>query len=101
MNPIIGDLHRKNMSAILRAMADKSQAHVAQLIGVSEATLSRMKDTDIEKLAALLAACDLVAVPRTHISTSPERMRALEVLAREALDASTGGVVDSGWGSLK
>lgn len=85
---------RRNRAAILRAMSAMTQARVADSMGISEATLSRMKDSindkpsDIDRLALLLAACGLVAQPTTNRSITAERLAALHVLAREALDAA-------------
>lgn len=76
------------MTSILKAMASVGQSKVAELIGVSPTTVSRLKDDDLERLAAILAACNLVAHPRSFKSVDPDRLRALTVLAREALDQS-------------
>lgn len=82
-------LTRRNHTTILRAMALVSQKRVAELVGVSDTTISRLKDDDLERLAAILAACNLVAQPNSFKSVDPDRLRALTILAREALDRET------------
>lgn len=82
----LASLRHRNHTAILRAFGHVSQAHVAECLGVSEATVSRMKDGELEKFAGLLAACNLVVVPQSFKTIDPERLRALEVLARHSLD---------------
>ena len=94
LDPSIVEGMRKNRSAILRAMQQRKQTVVASLLGVDDATLCRWKDgvggkpSDIDRLAALLAACGLIAQPTSNKSISAERLAALHVLAREALDAA-------------
>ena len=96
ISPLIADLHRKNLSAVLKSMSAISQVRIAEMMGVSEATVSRMKDDGgLEKFVALLSACQLVAQPRTYKSISPDRLRALEILARDSLDAP------SEWGQIE
>ncbi len=92
MEACIRSLHHKNLTAILNALADKSQSKVAGLIGVSETNVSRYK-SELDQLAALLAACDLAVVPTSFKVVPPDRLKALEILALEALHnvASAGG----------
>ena len=96
VSPLIVDLQKRNMSTILKAMAHVSQAKVAELIGVSGTTISRMKEDDLERLASILAACNLVAMPRSFKSVDPDRLRALTILAKDALERESS---DSGWES--
>lgn len=79
-------LARRNLSAILKAMSAIGQVRVAESIGVSPATVSRMKDENIEQMARLLAACNLVVQPRSFRSIDPDKLRALRTLARESLE---------------
>lgn len=76
------DRARKNMTAILRALAAVGQREVAARLGVNESTVSRMKDTELERIAALLSALDLKCVPASMQLIEPERINALRVLAR-------------------
>lgn len=102
INPSIVEGMRRNRAAILRAMSAMTQARVAESMGISEATLSRMKDSvgdkpsDIDRLSSLLAACGLIAQPVTNQSITSEHLTALRVLAREALDTAPA----SGFGAL-
>jgi hypothetical protein len=77
---------RKNASALLRALADAGQVRVADLLGVSESTVSRMKDTDIDRLAQLAAACGLKLVAEDAHVFAPKRIAALQELARIGLE---------------
>ncbi len=89
------DLSQRNQTTVLRALAEKSQAHVALLTGMSESQLSRAKEREgqIEKFCELLAACDLAVVPKAYKLVSPKKLEALETLALENLmhAASAGG----------
>ncbi len=86
LSPAIADRSRKNLTAVLRGLATVGQAKAADLLGVHESTVSRMKDGDLEKLCALLAACGLKVVPEAMQLFEPERIEALRVLARIGLD---------------
>lgn len=94
MNDAIKDLCRQNESAILKAMSEVSQVRIAEQIGVSESAISRLKES-IAQVAAVMAACNLRVTPRSFKAMDPDRVRALEILARDSLDRA-----DSGWGSL-
>lgn len=89
------DLSQRNQTTVLRALAEKSQAHVAQLTGMSESELSRAKDREgrIEKFCELLAACDLAVVPKAYKLVSPKKLEAYETLLLEYLtqNAAAGG----------
>jgi hypothetical protein len=85
------DLSRQNLSTVLRGLSDTTQKRVADQASVSETWLSRAKDDDgdIAKLCRVLAACDLVISPRNFALVHPEKLQALRVLAREAINAET------------
>lgn len=93
------EIARQNLSAVLRGLADVTQKRVAEQAGVTETWLSRAKDEDgdISKLCRVLAACDLVISPRNFALVHPEKLQALRVLAREAINAETR---PSEWGNL-
>jgi hypothetical protein len=84
----------RNHTAILRALRVVTQAKAADAMGVSETALSRMKDSLLPEFAALLAACSLKVVPEGSKVYTAQRIQALTVLAREALDPDA---VDSGF----
>lgn len=62
----------------------ESQAHAASCMGVSESTVSRMKDQELEKLSGLLAACGLKVVPIDMHCYPEAEIEALRVLARRS-----------------
>lgn len=81
---------RKGVQLALRALQDPGKAAaLAVAMGCSETTLSRMKDGELERFCSIAAACNLVLQPRTFRAVDPDRLRALEVLARCALDTPT------------
>lgn len=94
MSPSMLALQRKNVATLLQTMAVVTQTRVAEYAAISETTLSRMRDpkgtgddarSEIERFCAVLAALNLVLVPRTFTSIDPDKLRALKVLARDAL----------------
>ena len=99
MDTLIKDLARQNQAEMLRAIAATSQVRIAELVGISEATVSRWKDREgeLEKLAAFAAACGIRFVRSDVRHVDSEHLRALAVLAQRALrqDAQS-----SGWGEL-
>lgn len=88
LSPAIAERSRKNASAILRGLAGTGQARVAELTGVSEATVSRFKDGGIDHAAALIAACGLKCVPDGVQCFDPEYVRALKVMAGVGLESA-------------
>lgn len=54
---------RKTLALILQGLARHGQKPVAEALGVSEATVSRMKDADLERFARLLTAIGMKPVP--------------------------------------
>lgn len=58
------------------------QARVAEAIGVSESTVSRMKDADIERTAKMLAVLGLKCVPATVRCFDPGQINAILTLAK-------------------
>lgn len=75
---------RKNEKVILSALADTGQAVAAGFMGVSESTVSRMKDQELEKLSDILAACGLKVVPESMQCFPAERVEALRILALQS-----------------
>ena len=86
VKPEIRACTERNLTAILRAFRSVTQAKVAELMGVSPTAVSRMKDSDLPEIAALLAACGLKVVPEAERTYPIARIQALTTLAREALD---------------
>jgi DNA-binding Xre family transcriptional regulator len=84
MNP--DERTRKNERAILHGLASRGQAAVAEALGVSESTVSRMKDGDIERLAKMLALCGLKIVPEEVHCYDAKFMESMLFLARRQLE---------------
>lgn len=63
LSPSQAETARNNERAILHALAAVSQKKIAELSGVSESRLSRVKDGGLEQYCAALAAMGLKVVP--------------------------------------
>lgn len=61
LSPAITESARKVERTVLKRLAQRSQVKVAELMGVSESTVSRI---DKGAIATFLAACGLKAVPQ-------------------------------------
>ena len=98
MNESIKELSRANHTTILRAMGTTTGSRIAELIGVSEATVSRFKDVDgsLEKLSALAAACGVRFVRADAQHVEADDLKALAVLAQRGLHQFQ----NSGFGGL-
>lgn len=72
---------RRNHAVILRAISDVTGKRVAELIGVSESTLSAMKSDNLERFASLIAACGLKIVPITEQVYDESVISAIKTLA--------------------
>ncbi len=84
---ISGDgIARESLSAILQALSEKGQGAVAQVMGVSDSSMSRWKSDEIPVMARLLAALDLNVYPKSFVVVDPEYLHALRVLARRDLE---------------
>ena len=81
VSPAIAERARKNTSAILRGLASVGQVRVAEHLNLSESTVSRMKDGELDRLGALLAACGLKVVPQDAQTVDQELLRSLSILA--------------------
>jgi predicted XRE-type DNA-binding protein len=76
---------RKIERVILHAIADKGQAAIADGIGTSESTVSRLKDGQIETLSKVLAACGLKVVPSEYKCIDPQKAQAMVTLYEAAM----------------
>lgn len=63
VSPSIDERSRKNLSLILRTLAEVTQVKVAERMCVSESTISRMNEDYFRRIAELVAAMDLKLVP--------------------------------------
>lgn len=93
LSPQIAETARKNERTILRALAERSQVRVAELLGTSETTVSRV---DKSAMAAFLAAAGLKAVPAERVCLDPRYVESLRVLAGIGLAAPEREQLD--WG---
>lgn len=76
---------RKNASGILRALASVGQVRVAEALGVSESTVSRWKDKEIDEMSQFLSVLGLKAVPASYKCYDPRSVDALLTLAKERM----------------
>ena len=70
----------------MQALAATGQTEVAQALGVSESTVSRMKDKDLIELSKLLALCKLKVVPQHFECEAPEELASLRWFARRYME---------------
>jgi len=75
---------RKNHQILLKALSGTGQAVAANFMGVSESTVSRMKEGELDKLASLMAACGLKPVPIDMHCYPEAEIEALRILARRS-----------------
>lgn len=79
------ELSRKIERIILHSLAEHGQSAVANALGVSESTVSRLKDGNLETFSKVLAALDLKVVPTSFRTIDPERMKAFCTLFEAAM----------------
>jgi len=72
-------------SEILRQLADVTQAHAAACMGVSESTVSRMRE-DLAKFSQLLASIGLKVADIDSMVVDPSELDALESMAFKYLE---------------
>lgn len=77
---------RNMQTQILQAMQSVSQADMAKAIGVDASTLSRLKDTHLERLCQLLALAELKVVGRDMQCYQKDKVDILFKLAKEHLN---------------
>ncbi|MFG5779893.1 CII family transcriptional regulator [Comamonas sp. J-3] len=82
---------RKIETALRNALADMGQARVADKMNVSESTVSRMKDADIEKFALFVAALNCSVVGKEQRVISASDLQVLKHLAARGLPHVGGG----------
>ncbi len=75
---------RKNLTVLLRAIGNVSQVRMAERLGVDESTVSRMKSSEFERIASVVAACGLKLVPEEQEVYEPGYLEKLrDVLSVE------------------
>lgn len=85
VSPDVRESARKIETQLRNALAEMSQARVADKMNVSEATVSRMKDADIEKFALFMAAINVGVLPPGHRVISDRDLMALKHIAARGL----------------
>lgn len=90
VSPAIAARALKIESAVLKALADESQTRIAAKIGVDPSVISRFKDGDLARAAAVFAACGLKVVPADAKLYESDIMHALTTLARGRLQGIAG-----------
>jgi transcriptional regulator with XRE-family HTH domain len=70
------------VSLIFQRLSSAGGSHVAEALGVSEATISRLKNEQAEPFAAFLACLRLKLVPAEHECYAPEYIEHLRYFAK-------------------
>ncbi len=68
-------------SALLRRVSELKQTAIADAMGVSESTVSRTINDDLEKIARLLVAIGMVPARDDALVVDPDEIRAFKTLA--------------------
>lgn len=85
MKESVTNLCKKNETAIKNALGRVGQTRIADLVGLSDTTISRWKDNDAEKVAGILAAAGLMVVSEDTPDIDAGYLAALEYIARRAI----------------
>ena len=86
LSPSIRERAQRNHSAMLRALSNTGQAVAADLIGCDPSTVTRIKDDQLERFAALLAACKLKVVHEDLQLIKRDTLVALRTFARDGVE---------------
>lgn len=78
---------RKVESNLLQGIHRSGQSRIAEAVGVSEATISRLKTEQLAQVAAVIAAAGMKVVPDTMRCYPAKKMNAILELARDHLNA--------------
>jgi DNA-binding XRE family transcriptional regulator len=89
MHASINTLWRKNQTAVLKAMAATSQQRVAELVGVSEGTISVFKNEQLERAMQVISACGLKVVDKSCNALTHEELNGLKVWAFKGMQETT------------
>lgn len=73
---------RRNLQAILQALASAGAAPVATATGVDETTVGRWRDKDIPRFCLMLAVLGIKCVPAAMKCYRPDAIEAIFTLAR-------------------
>ncbi len=81
----------------MQRLVSVGQKSVADAIGLSESTVSRWKEGEIERWAKLFALLGLQVVPVSAVVVNAEYLRSLETLAELGLKAEKKRPGPLGW----
>ena len=82
LSPAAAERARKNESMVLQRLASVGQAAVADAAGVSESTVSRFKDGELERICAVLSVLGLKVVPIEMKCYPSDQIDAIFTLAK-------------------
>ncbi|HFH4759492.1 TPA: CII family transcriptional regulator [Pseudomonas aeruginosa] len=97
LNPERDARAREFESLILNRLLSVGQKTVADTIGVSESTVSRWKEGEIERWCKVLAHLVLQLVPEQAVVVNADYLRSLETLAELGLRAEKKRPGPLGW----
>jgi hypothetical protein len=97
VSAMVNEMTRKIERVILHSLADTGQAKAATLMGLSESTVSRMKDGQIHAICQLISACGLKVVPAKYKCLDPIKAQAMVTLYEAAL-ARISNPIELLWG---
>ena len=83
---MLADRARQIETKLLQRLADHGGAHIAAVTGMSEATVSRLKNEHLGNFAKLLAALELKVVDRSVKCYQPDIVNAWRTLAKAGID---------------
>jgi hypothetical protein len=83
----VDETARNSHSIVLQRIREPGrQLAVATAMGLSESTISRLKNEHLQPLCTLLAHCGLKIVPTENTCIAPDKINALLTLAKAHLD---------------
>lgn len=88
---------REIESLVLQHLLSVGQRTLADAIGLSESTVSRWKEGEIERWSKVLAFLGLQVVPASAVVVNAEYLRSLETLAELGLKAEKKRPGPLGW----
>lgn len=97
LSPELDERAREFESLVLNRLLSAGQRSVADAIGVSESTVSRWKEGEIERWCKVLALLGLQLVPDQAVVVNADYLRSLETLAELGLRAEKKRPGPLGW----
>ncbi|BBP82439.1 hypothetical protein PHLH8_20810 [Pseudomonas sp. Pc102] len=97
LSPDMDARAREFESVFLQRLVSVGQKTVADAIGVSESTVSRWKEGEVERWCKVIAHLGLQLVPDSAVLVSAEYLRSIETLAELGLKAEKKRPGPLGW----